>query len=610
MNILLEEISNKSLFLINFLRLFNTNINYLRIKSKEEKKLFLKLKSLGVMPLPIEDIRDIPYSEFSNLDHDPKNLILKKTESIYSKKISKLFLKNISSNSEKVIKLIIKDTIGNTFTELNAYINIWLKQKKRLIFITYSFSSLILINKNKNLTVVYLPRDFFTNILKILGKSKLIFKPFLNKFLSIFHQQKKTKKIIVREYSVAYILHGDTYYGNFNEKDALYNKTLYYSNEYKEFKKQNIIHFGYVLKKLKNRLIKYKYLSDKHLILRDFALTLVFALKSILYIRKPSDLFLIAMLTINLKYFFNCRNIFKQFPKLKIALIDYDFLCPKIIILALMSLNIKTASTQERFVSSFFNTQNILVDDYFTPSDKMNELIKKNKSIMAKNLIPVGLYRADKIFKKKNKKISKKVIVALGFQTVDTLHASQLHILLNWKASRLFLEEMFKLSQDLKNCKIIIRLKEWKEYNNPYFKKIIEKIKNKKNIEINTINKAEYSYKICSKADLIIAKPTSLADECISRNIPVIFCDYTHNINGIIRGAFNYDNSSIICNNYPDVLDKAKRFLNIKNNDLKEKFQTVKDKYYYYDEKITVKNKILNHLNNYLVLKNIIKKNN
>ena len=75
MNILLEEISNKSLFLINFLRLFNTNINYLRIKSKEEKKLFLKLKSLGVMPLPIEDIRDIPYSEFSNLDHDPKNLI-------------------------------------------------------------------------------------------------------------------------------------------------------------------------------------------------------------------------------------------------------------------------------------------------------------------------------------------------------------------------------------------------------------------------------------------------------------------------------------------------------------------------------------------------------
>ena len=251
MNILLEEISNKSLFLINFLRLFNTNINYLRIKSKEEKKLFLKLKSLGVMPLPIEDIRDIPYSEFSNLDHDPKNLILKKTESIYSKKISKLFLKNISSNSEKVIKLIIKDTIGNTFTELNAYINIWLKQKKRLIFITYSFSSLILINKNKNLTVVYLPRDFFTNILKILGKSKLIFKPFLNKFLSIFHQQKKTKKIIVREYSVAYILHGDTYYGNFNEKDALYNKTLYYSNEYKEFKKKKYNSFWVCFKKIK-----------------------------------------------------------------------------------------------------------------------------------------------------------------------------------------------------------------------------------------------------------------------------------------------------------------------------------------------------------------------
>jgi hypothetical protein len=410
------------------------------------------------------------------------------------------------------------------------------------------------------------------------------------------------------EHTVAYILHGDTYYGGFNEKTALYNKSLYYSNKYEDFKKKNIIHFGYQLKELKNRHIKYKYLSNKNSSLIDIVSTLFFFLRSIFYIRKLSDFFFIITLTINLRYFYNCRNIFLQYPKLKIALIDYDFLCPKIITLALMSLNIKTAATQERFIASFYNTQNVLIDDYFTPSIKMNEIIKKNESILAKNLIPVGLYRADKLLKKITKKNSKRIIVALGFQTFDTFNSSQPAMLINWEASKLFLEEMYRLSNDVNNCKIIIRLKSVQGYKNPYFKTIIEKIKNKKNIEINSKTTSEYSYKICSKADLVIAKHTSLADECISRNIPVIFHDYTHNMDGIIKGAFDYDNSLMICKNYSDMLNRTKQFLSFKNNILKNQFQNIKNKYYFYDKKITVKNKILNHLNNYLILQKSIKK--
>ena len=41
----------------------------------------------------------------------------------------------------------------------------------------------------------------------------------------------------------------------------------------------------------------------------------------------------------------------------------------------------------ERFISSFYNTQNILIDDYFTPSKKINLILKKNKSVYAKKLI-------------------------------------------------------------------------------------------------------------------------------------------------------------------------------------------------------------------------------
>mgnify|MGYP001157139586 CR=1 FL=1 len=609
MDILLEKVGDKSFLLLNFLKLFSKNIYFLKINSKNEKKLSLKLKSLNVKPLPIAELKDIPYSIFSNIDCDPKKLLLKKVNEIHSKKISKLFLKKISNSSEKAIKQIIKDNICNSFCIINGTIDVWLKNKKKnLIFITYDWIKLIAVNKKKKLTLIYLPNDFFETVFKLFSKIKSILSAFLAKFVSVFSSNKKNKNIKSMEHTVAYILHGDTYYGGSNEKTALYNKSLYYSNKYEDFKKKNIIHFGYQLKELKNRHIKYKYLSDKNFSLKDIISTLFFFLRSIFYIRKLSDFFFIITLTINLRYFYNCRNIFLQNPKLKIALIDYDFLCPKIIILALMSLNIKTACAQERFVSSFYNTYDVLIDDYFTPSIKMNEIIKKNESILANNLIPVGMYRADKLLKKITKKNSKRIIVALGFHTSDTFNGSQPEMLINWEASKLFLEEMYRLSNDVNNCKIIIRLKGVQGYKNPYFKTIIEKIKNKKNIEINSKTTSEYSYKICSKADLVIAKHTSLADECISRNIPVIFHDYTHNMDGIIKGAFDYDNSLMICKNYSDMLNRTKQFLSFKNNILKNQFQNIKNKYYFYDKKITVKNKILNHLNNYLILQKSIKK--
>jgi len=600
MDILLEKVGDKSILFLKFLKIFKKNIYYLKIDSNNREKLFIKLRSLNINPLPIADLNSLSYKTYSNIDFDPNDLILKKINSMYSKKISKLFLKQVLNNSEKTVKLIVKDVVTDKFTHLNGYLDFWLKEKRGLFFITNSLSSLLLIDKKKNLNIIYLPTDFFYIIQKMFSKIYFVSKLILSNILSNFDKPipKKSKTLYNNFNSVAFILHGETFYG-VSKKKILYDKTLYYSTKHNNLKKENIMHFGYTLKKIKDRFAKYQFLSNKLLSFKDLRLIFTFFFKSIFYIKKTSDIYLIFILFINLRYFYSCRNIFKQFPNLKLALIDYDFLCPKSIILALMSLKIKTIAAQERFIASFYNTQNVLIDDYFTPSKKMNNVIKKNKSIIAKNLIPVGLYRADKIsLPKKNNK--RKIIVALGFQTEGPFYISQLEYLLNWKASKLFLEDMYKLSNDMSYCKIIIRLKINKDYDIPYFRNIIKKIKTKKNIEIDSKTESEYSYKICSKADLIISKHTSLADECISREIPVIFYDYIHNMNGIIRGAFNYDNSGMINTNYTDMLNKAKKFINSRNSNINKKFLDIKKKYYFYDKKMTVKEKIHNHLIKYL----------
>ena len=149
MDILLEKVNDKTIFFLNFLKIFKKKIYYLKIDTKNKKKLFKKLKSIDVNPLPIEDLKNISYSTYSNIDFDPKNLLFKKTNSMHSKKISRLFLNKISNNSEQVVKLIVKDTITDKYTNLNGYLDFWLKEKTGLIFITNSVSSFFLTNKKK-----------------------------------------------------------------------------------------------------------------------------------------------------------------------------------------------------------------------------------------------------------------------------------------------------------------------------------------------------------------------------------------------------------------------------------------------------------------------------
>lgn len=97
---------------------------------------------------------------------------------------------------------------------------------------------MIEVNKKKKLTLIYFPNDFFETVFKLFLKTKLILSAFLSKFVSVFSSNKKNNNIKSMEHTVAYILHGDTYYGGFNEKTALYNKSLYYSNKYEDFKKK------------------------------------------------------------------------------------------------------------------------------------------------------------------------------------------------------------------------------------------------------------------------------------------------------------------------------------------------------------------------------------
>ena len=110
-----------------------------------------------------------------------------------------------------------------------------------------------------------------------------------------------------------------------------------------------------------------------------------------------------------------------------------------------------------------------------------------------------------------------------------------------------------------------------------------------------------YSYKLCANADLIIAKHTSLADESLSNEIPVLFYEYTHNMKKAMSVAFDYSPSGLMCYNFEEILEKSRSLLFDNSSNLKQDISKLNETIYHVKEKGNVKNKIISQLENLII---------
>ena len=249
----------------------------------------------------------------------------------------------------------------------------------------------------------------------------------------------------------------------------------------------------------------------------------------------------------------------------------------------------------------------MFVDTYYTASQHASNVIKKSKYYDIKNNIPIGQYRSDYIsfYKKQNfpKEISKakengkKIVVFLGHHSSNYWFDSYIAVSTSWSAQINFLEDVIRFSKNLNNAIVILRYKDLIWTTNIYFKDILNKINNCENIIISTHqNESFYAYKLCANADLIVAKHTSIADECLSHEIPVLFYDYTHNMKGITSDAFDYLSSGLVCYNFEELLEKSKSLLFDSSSKLKDEITKLNKTIYYVKEKGNIKNKIIGNL--------------
>jgi len=229
-------------------------------------------------------------------------------------------------------------------------------------------------------------------------------------------------------------------------------------------------------------------------------------------------------------YLYFCDAV-KEFENVKIALVGFDFLFPLPLSLALESRSIKTVAVQERFLAPFFNNVSYVIDIQFTASSYISSLLQSKQDYFSvSKCIPTGLVRSDKIIKSKTKiknKSSRKQVLVFDYHVENNFNSQISQPVLNWANDLFFRKEIIKIANDFKEYDFIVRGKDIEWTNISYFNDILDEWNNTPNITIDADNSEFYrAYQLCNKSDLIIARQTSIADECISKGYDVIIHDY------------------------------------------------------------------------------------
>jgi len=468
MHIIFARVSNWQIPLIKLLKFFKFKIFYLYIEAKSEfqrNEIATQLKKKNITPLPFEFASQIQITNYSATNEDYNEYTYKKNIKMIPDKILKKYSKlfSIHENEVNKLRLLIQDFISGQ-RGVSTSIDMWssLYPLKKIILISFKFKDFFAFRVVGNITKIIIPIDIFYLFKKIFKNKK-------NKKTSNYIFNHQNFKDSAKK-NVAFIAHKGTIYGS--AKEMLFQKTLYYSDDKKSFlNKYNILHLDYNNYPNPDKDLHWINLNKVNVSNTKFFFQIFLACTKTFYLIRSCSTFLVWIYLIQ-QYVFYIKycEIIKKFKELKIAIIDYDCLCPKALILACKKNNIKTVATQERFITTFYTSfSNVIVDTYYTASEFTANAVKKSKYYDVKNVVPMGQYRSDYIslYKKETvpkeisiaKKNGKNILIIFGNHSNNYWFNSHIDPLLNWTAQLNFLEDCIKLSQNLSNTFIVIRYK-------------------------------------------------------------------------------------------------------------------------------------------------------
>ena len=153
-------------------------------------------------------------------------------------------------------------------------------------------------------------------------------------------------------------------------------------------------------------------------------------------------------------------------------------------------------------------------------------------------------------------------ILALDFHSISDKWTNRSQPAVNWKNNRAFYTDLIKLAQRFPEVYIIIRGKMDNWIDIPYFREVYSTIEKLDNIAVDReYSQMHTSYKLAAAADAIVARPTSLADECLAMGKRVFIADYYQNSSRWLSGIYDYAQAPVFVHSYEDLEERIERLL-------------------------------------------------
>ncbi len=264
-------------------------------------------------------------------------------------------------------------------------------------------------------------------------------------------------------------------------------------------------------------------------------------------------------------------DYFKTYAKAKIALVGYDYLFSKSMALALQENNIRVVSTQERFIQAFYPSTSYIFDVYFSISDYVETELSRRKFVDIDRYMPIGGMRYDTLYRLIMQKSelrdalglshNQNVVLVLDFHSPTSKESNQISPLVNWKNNLAFYQDIDTLASQFPNLLFIIRGKNADWCALEVFHNVHQNLLQRPNVRISTdYSRLNISYELAAISNLVIARHTSLADECLAAGIPVLFHDYSLTTGPIIENIFDYLGLHCFCHNFSELQQNLSRF--------------------------------------------------
>jgi len=550
-----------------------------------------KLNTAGIVPLPFEDLTH--FTGYSETNRDPENVVIQRAWQIMPEKmlegIGQLFpgIQKI----EKKLWIAVHSAVAIKVMKSVGKVNLWAhtNPKTNYLLIDISPDGFLIPDLAPNVRLVVIPIELVTKNVDTAIQAILHF--IQKKDLTGKNNKGSTdlKKMTFKNRShVAFVPHQGLSYGNLFQKDLFYS-----SRTDSELHPERLLYIDYSGWPNPSEKLHWVCMGNhRQSLLLNIRRALATVSKGILHIRRFRHILGLLILARFYVVFQSFSTKLDAYPDIRLAFIDYEILCPKELLLSFESKGIQTVAVQERFSFAFNNLfVSIVATHYLCDSPFAARHIKESPLNCIDNYLPVGQYRSDNLLKLKEslpptiiknaRTNGLKIITALGFHTHIKWQNSKTDPLLNWRAHKQFLEDMIRLSSEIPDIFIILRYKEIDWISLPIFADLIKEIKSISNITISTDYEKSYvSYDLCAHSDLIIAKHTSLADECLSVGIPVLFHEYTHNTERLVADAFDYAPTRIMCFNYPELMERASVILIGTPNDMTEDYEYLRREIY------------------------------